>query len=168
MNVLEQYEAIIENMNETFIVIMNGDWDANERPLAGGRATFGSRTGISNCTTTWSDKADYKTFNDTLERTLDGEQVNERCELPLQLPTGEYILECLFSPFTSAGEHGQQSSPVMYGTESTRTGTRAQAVTARALFYGRPMALLSRRERRELSTRTPLRSRSSATKSCAG
>ncbi|EMA08932.1 PAS domain S-box protein [Haloarcula marismortui] len=108
-NVLEQYEALIENMNEAAFIV-DDEWRlayANERTLSLGdvepRSVLGQDI-MELFDGLVTDKADYKTFNDTLERTLDGEQVNERCEVPLQLPTGEYILECLFSPFTSAGE----------------------------------------------------------------
>lgn len=106
---LEQYEALVENINEMAFII---DSDrrlafANETALSYADVTPSSVLGqdvaelIEALT---GDGDDSSAFTDAMARTLDGEHVDERYELPLVTSTGEYVMEYLFSPFRSDGE----------------------------------------------------------------
>ena len=105
---LEQYEALVENMNEMAFIV---DSDrrlayANEATLSyvGVQADAVIGRDLEELAAEMTGGADSSALLDALARTLDGEQVDERYELPLVTSSGEYVMEYLLSPFTSDGE----------------------------------------------------------------
>jgi PAS domain S-box-containing protein len=150
---LEQYEALVENINEMAFII---DSDrrlafANETALSYADVTPSSVLGqdvaelIEALT---GDGDDSSAFIDAMARTLDGEHVDERYELPLVTPTGEYVMEYLFSPFRSDGE--QQAAVV--ARDITEQKAREQELERqqsrlRALFDESPDGIIVHDER---------------------
>ena len=153
---LEQYEALVENMNEVAFIV---DSDcrlayANETALAYAGVTPSAVLGreLGELVTEMTGAgADSSAFTDALARTLDGEDVDERYELPLQTSTGEYVMEYLFSPFRSDGEY----RAAVVARDVTEQKAREQELEQkqsrlRALFDESPDGIIVHDERGEI------------------
>ena len=153
---LEQYEALVESMNEVAFIV---DADcrlayANEQALTYAGVSAGDVVGGAMADLVEQLSADERassTFMDALETTLDGVRVDERHELRLDTGTDEYVMEYLFSPFRSRDE--QRAAVV--ARDVTKQKAREQELERnqtrlRALFDESPDGIIVHDERGEI------------------
>ena len=155
-NELEQYEALVENMNEVAFIV------DPER-----RLTYANKQALSYAGVTPSavlgremgelvaemgtDEAAQAAFMNALDATLAGEIVDDRYLLELDTSTGEYAMEYVFAPFVSDGER----RAAIVARDITEQRTREQELERkrarlRALFDESPDGIIVHDERGEI------------------